>query len=73
MMDMGGAIHALELGLIADAIPMNALKHAVTMSQILFGSDYPYRSSKENTMGLLAAKILGVTLDQFVSIRGFCC
>jgi predicted TIM-barrel fold metal-dependent hydrolase len=38
-----------------NAIPMNALKHTVPMSQILFGTDYPYRSSKENTTGLLAS------------------
>lgn len=40
-----------------NAIPMNALKHAVPMSQILFGTDYPYRSSRENTMGLVAANV----------------
>ncbi len=40
-----------------NAIPMNALKSAVPMSQILFGTDYPYRSSKENTAGLLAANV----------------
>jgi 6-methylsalicylate decarboxylase len=28
----------------------------VPMSQILFGTDYPYRSSQENTMGLRASK-----------------
>ncbi len=40
-----------------NAIPMNALKHAVPMSQILFGTDYPYRSSKENTLGLLESNV----------------
>jgi predicted TIM-barrel fold metal-dependent hydrolase len=40
-----------------NAIPMNALKQAVPMSQILFGTDYPYRSSKESTMGLLASNV----------------
>ncbi len=43
-----------------NAIPMNALKHAVPMSQILFGTDHPYRSSKENTMGLLASNAFNV-------------
>ncbi len=38
-----------------DAIPMTALKHAVPMSQIVFGTDYPYRSSKESVSGLLAS------------------
>ena len=37
-------------------VPMTALKHVVPMSQILFGTDYPYRSSQENTMGLTASK-----------------
>ena len=38
-------------------LPMNALKHLVPMSQILFGTDYPYRSSKENTAGLIEANV----------------
>jgi predicted TIM-barrel fold metal-dependent hydrolase len=33
-------------------VPMTALKHVVPVSQILFGTDYPYRSSVENTRGL---------------------
>lgn len=40
-----------------NAIPMNALKQAVPMSQILFGTDYPYRSSMENMTGLSASKV----------------
>ena len=40
-------------------IPMNALKQLVPISQILFGTDYPYRSSLENTKGLLAANVFG--------------
>lgn len=39
-----------------NAIPMNALKQAVPMSQILFGTDFPYRSSKENMDGLMASR-----------------
>ena len=35
-------------------VPMTALKHVVPTSQILFGTDYPYRSSVENTSGLVA-------------------
>ena len=35
-------------------VPMTALKHVVPMSQILFGTDYPYRSSLETTQGLIA-------------------
>lgn len=35
-------------------VPMTALKHVVPMSQILFGTDYPYRSSLETTRGLVA-------------------
>lgn len=34
-------------------VPMTALKHVVPLSQILFGTDYPYRSSIENTHGLV--------------------
>jgi predicted TIM-barrel fold metal-dependent hydrolase len=38
-------------------VPMTALKHVVPVSQILFGTDYPYRSSIENTKGLIASKV----------------
>ncbi|MDP9049608.1 MAG: amidohydrolase family protein, partial [Acidobacteriota bacterium] len=38
-------------------IPMTALRQAVPLSQILFGTDYPYRTSQENTAGLLAANV----------------
>jgi 6-methylsalicylate decarboxylase len=34
-------------------VPMTALRHVVPMSQIVFGTDYPYRSSLENTKGLM--------------------
>jgi predicted TIM-barrel fold metal-dependent hydrolase len=37
-------------------VPMTALKHVVPTSQILFGTDYPYRPSIENTTGLTASK-----------------
>lgn len=37
-------------------VPMTALKHVVPISQILFGTDYPYRSSTENTTGLTDSK-----------------
>lgn len=40
-----------------DAIPMAALKHAVPISQIVFGTDYPYRTSKESAAGLLASDV----------------
>ena len=40
-----------------NAIPMAALKRTVPMSQILFGTDYPYRSSKENASGLVTANV----------------
>ena len=40
-----------------NAVPMSALKRLVPMSQILFGTDHPYRTSKENTEGLLAANV----------------
>ena len=39
-----------------NAVPMTALKHVVPISQILFGTDYPYRPSLENTNGLIASK-----------------
>jgi predicted TIM-barrel fold metal-dependent hydrolase len=39
-----------------NAVPMTALKSVVPMSQILFGTDYPYRSSSENTDGLTASR-----------------
>lgn len=39
-----------------NAVPMTALKSVVPMSQILFGTDYPYRSSSENTVGLTTSK-----------------
>src|SRR5581483_4286198 len=38
-------------------VPMTALKHVVPLSQILFGTDYPYRSSRENTEGLMASGV----------------
>ena len=38
-------------------VPMTALRHVVPMSQILFGTDYPYRSSQENTEGLMASGV----------------
>lgn len=34
-------------------VPMSALKQVVPVSQILFGTDYPYRSSLETTSGLV--------------------
>ena len=37
-------------------VPMTALKQVVPMTQILFGTDYPYRSSLESTKGLIAGK-----------------
>ena len=36
-----------------------ALKQAVPLFQILSGTDYPYRSSAENTTGLTALNALG--------------
>ena len=42
-------------------VPMTALKQIVPMTQILFGTDYPYRSSSENTKGLLAGKAFDAT------------
>ena len=38
-------------------VPMTALRHVVPMSQIVFGTDYPYRSSLENTNGLTASGV----------------
>jgi hypothetical protein len=32
-------------------VPMTALRQVVPMSQIVFGTDYPYRSFLENTHG----------------------
>lgn len=37
-------------------VPMTALKHVVPVTQILFGTDYPYRSSLENTTGIAASQ-----------------
>lgn len=42
-----------------DRIPMTALKQAVRTSQIVFGTDYPYRTSKESIAGLLASEAFG--------------
>lgn len=42
-------------------VPMTALKHVVPTSQILFGTDYPYRSSTENTAGLMESKAFDPT------------
>lgn len=42
-------------------VSMNALKRVVPMSQILFGTDYPYRSSKESTTGIVASKVFDST------------
>jgi hypothetical protein len=36
-----------------------ALKQVVPLFQMLFGTDYPYRSSAENTTGLTASNALG--------------
>jgi 6-methylsalicylate decarboxylase len=44
-----------------DAIPMSALKQAVPMSHIVFGTDYPYRSSKESIAGLLDSQVFHST------------
>ena len=38
-------------------VPMTGLKHVVPVSQILFGTDYPYRSSIETTTGLVQSKV----------------
>jgi predicted TIM-barrel fold metal-dependent hydrolase len=37
-------------------VPMTALKHVVPTSQILFGTDFPYRSSIENATGMTESK-----------------
>jgi predicted TIM-barrel fold metal-dependent hydrolase len=50
-----------------NAIPMKALREAVPLSQILFGTDYPYRSSRENINGLLASKVF--TPEEFEAIK----
>jgi predicted TIM-barrel fold metal-dependent hydrolase len=50
-----------------NAIPMNALKQAVPLSQILFGTDYPYRSSKENIAGLLESNVFNA--EEFKQIK----
>lgn len=38
-------------------VPMEALRHVVPVSQIVFGTDFPYRSSLECTKGLAAARV----------------
>jgi predicted TIM-barrel fold metal-dependent hydrolase len=38
-------------------VPMTALKSVVPVSQILFGTDYPYRTSSETVTGLIDAKV----------------
>jgi len=38
-------------------VPMTALRQVVGISQIVFGTDYPYRSSLENTNGLIQSGI----------------
>jgi predicted TIM-barrel fold metal-dependent hydrolase len=40
-----------------DKIPMTALKMLVPMSQIVFGSDFPYRTSKEHVEGLKSSGV----------------
>ena len=42
-------------------VPMSGLKQVVPMSQILFGTDYPYRSSLENTVGMTSSKVFSST------------
>jgi predicted TIM-barrel fold metal-dependent hydrolase len=37
--------------------PMSALRRVVPISQILFGTDFPYRSSADSTTGLVDSKI----------------
>jgi predicted TIM-barrel fold metal-dependent hydrolase len=48
-------------------VPMTALKHVVPTSQILFGTDYPYRSSSENTTGLTES--MAFTPEELEAIR----
>jgi predicted TIM-barrel fold metal-dependent hydrolase len=48
-------------------VPMTALKRVVPVSQILFGTDYPYRSSLENTNGLTASQAF--TPDELELVR----
>jgi predicted TIM-barrel fold metal-dependent hydrolase len=48
-------------------VPMTALKHIVPVSQILFGTDYPYRPSLENTAGLVASKAFEA--DELAAIK----
>ena len=60
-------------------VPMEALRHVVPVSQIVFGTDYPYRSSLECTKGLVAANVFdakelqavesGNALDLFPRLR----
>ncbi len=38
-------------------VPMTALQQVVPISRIVFGTDYPYRSSLETTNGLLGSKV----------------
>ena len=52
-----------------NAVPMTALKQVVPISQILFGTDYPYRSSQENTNGLTASKAFDAEQLQAVKRR----
>ena len=42
-------------------VPMTALKQVVPITQILFGTDYPYRSSTETVNGLLAGNAFNAT------------
>ena len=48
-------------------VPMTALKHVVPISQIMFGTDYPYRPSLENTNGLTAGQAF--TPDELELVR----
>ena len=53
-------------------VPMSGLKQVVPMSQILFGTDYPYRSSIENTTGLTGSKVFdGAELEAIRSENAF--
>ena len=38
-------------------VPMTALRHVVPLSHIVYGTDYPYRSSPETINGLLSSKV----------------